>query len=135
MPALDISRAEVALASGDLATLGSELATLFPLDPDVDRVQDLIRLALGQPAPELTLSGTASVFFDSIKRTRRLLDSGQPEQTRREPRVIGRDLDFIASLDGIDGWTIPQCLNFLLLEQIRPAHRAAVVGTMRDDGI
>lgn len=125
----------MALASGDLATLGSELATLFPLDPDVDRVQDLIRLALGQPAPELTLSGTASVFFDSIKRTRRLLDSGQPEQTRREPRVIGRDLDFIASLDGIDGWTIPQCLNFLLLEQIRPAHRAAVVGTMRDDGI
>ena len=68
MPALDISRAEVALASGDLATLGSELATLFPLDPDVDRVQDLIRLALGQPAPELTLSGTASVFFDSIQK-------------------------------------------------------------------
>ncbi len=49
--------------------------------------------------------------------------------------MIGRDLEFIASLKGMEGWTIPQCLNFLLLEQIRPARRAAVVGTMRDDGI
>jgi hypothetical protein len=133
--ALDISRAEAALASGDVAALSSELAILFPDDPDVDRVGDLVRLALGKPTGELTLSGTAQVFFESIARTRRLLESGQFDQCRQDRMLIGTDMDFIANLKGIEAWTIPQFLNFLTLGLIRPTRRAAVVGTMRNDGI
>ncbi len=135
MTALDISRAEAALAARDIAALSSELATLFPRDPDVARAEDLVRLALGEPMPGLTLSGTAPLFFKSVAKTRRLLASGQPDQSRQGRTLIGTDMDFIADLNGIEEWTIPQCLNFLILEQLRPTRRAAVVGTMRDDGI
>jgi hypothetical protein len=135
MAVRDISRAETALASGDVAALSAELAALFPLDPDVERVGDLIRFALGPATPGVALSGAASTFFDSIAKTRRWLECGQPDRSRQHRILIGKDLDFIANLNGMEGWTIPQCLNFLMLLQIRPTRRAAVVGTMRDDGI
>jgi hypothetical protein len=135
MTELDIRRAQAALAASDVAALSSELATLFPHDPDVARVEDLVRLALGEPMPEVTLSGTAPLFFESIAKTRRLIGSGQLDQGPQGRTLIGPDMDFIADLKGIEEWTIPQCLNFLILGQIRPTRRAAVVGTMRDDGI
>ena len=132
---LDISRLEAALTSRDVAALSSGLATLLPHDPDASRAGELVRFVLGGPRPERPFSGTAAIFLESLARTRRLVESGRPDPSPQNRMLIGRDLDFIGAVKGIPAWTIPQCLNFLLLSQIRPTRRAALVGTMRDDGI
>ena len=123
------------MALGDVAALCNELTILFPRDPDVSRVEDLVRLALGDASREIALSGTASIFFKSIATTRRLIQSGSSHLHCENQMLIGKDLDFIGNLKGVPAWTIPQCLNFSLLGQIRPTRRAAAVVTMRDDGI
>lgn len=132
---VDISRAEAALAAGDAVALGRELAIQFPHDPDVDHLDDLIRAVLGNRSPELTLSPTAELFFESIARSISLIESPQSGTSHRSHLLMGKDFDFIGNNKGLAGWTIPQCLNFLILQQLQPTRQAAVVGTMRDDGI
>ena len=44
-------------------------------------------------------------------------------------------LDFIADLGGFEGWSAELLLTRLALDTLKPRRRAAVVGTMRDDGI
>ncbi|MGP0074270.1 MAG: glycosyltransferase family 2 protein [Bryobacteraceae bacterium] len=131
----DIRKAEAAFASGDVEALSGELTALFPHDPDLHRVGDLVRGALGAPTQKLALSGTAALFFENIARTKQLLGSPGPDPCHQYRMLVGAGFDFIANLDGIPGWTIPQFLNFLVIGQIRPTRHAAVVGTMRDDGI
>ena len=123
------------MSAGDVAALSNELASLYRRDPDVARVEDFVRLALGDLSPELTPSGTARIFFDSIAKTRHRLAAGEWDPSRTSRILIGKDLDFIGNPNGMPAWTIPQCLNFLFLCQVEPTRRAAVVGTMRDDGI
>jgi hypothetical protein len=132
---LDLAGAEAALATGDVGAVGRELSFLFPDDPDVERLDDLVRLAFGRPAPDIELSPAATLFYDSMARSRRLIGSRQSVPLRESRMLIGKNFDFVGSKEGMEGWTIPQCLNFLLMGQIRPTRRAAVVGTMRDDGI
>ncbi len=132
---LDIRKAELALASRDIAALSRELAVLFPSDPDSRRAEDLVRTAFGERPPGFEPRAESSVFFDSIERTRNLLASGRFDSTLESRMEIGTDLDFIGGSEGIGGWTLSQCLNYLMLGAIRPTRRAAVVGTMRDDGL
>ena len=50
-------------------------------------------------------------------------------------RVIPIGLDFLGDRPEIEDWSAARLLNQLMLNQIRPSRGAAVVGTMRDDGI
>jgi len=131
---MDISGAERALASGDIAGLCDDIAARFPDTPDLSSVEALVRRALGDTS-QVSDTPETKIFFDSIDTTRRLLDSAQTDRSRAGRIEIGKDLDFIANLQGIAGWSIPQFLNFLMIRRITPTGRAAVVGTMRDDGI
>jgi hypothetical protein len=134
MTSWDISSAERALASGDIAGLCDDIAARFPDSPELSSVEALVRRALGDTS-RVADTPESKIFFDSIDTTRRLLDSGQSDTTMVRRIEIGKDLDFIANLQGIAGWSIPQFLNFLMIRRITPTGRAAVVGTMRDDGI
>jgi hypothetical protein len=73
------------------------------------------------------------MFFEHIARLQASPGSVGPSDQGR--RFLARDLDFVADLAGISGWTIPQALNRLVLDRVQPRRKAAVVGTMRDDGI
>jgi hypothetical protein len=131
---IDIEVAELAFLMGDSAALGKELQARFPEDPWASRAEDLARLALGTSVAGLALSAEAQVFFANIAETRRLLMSGKARHAR--PRIeIGRDMDFIANLEGVEGWTIPHFLNYLSMRRLQPTRQAAVVATMRDDGL
>jgi hypothetical protein len=134
MKELDITRARTAFAAGNITALRKLMVAAFPDDPEVGQARELIEMALGKRMRAPDMNAETEIFFDSIECTRRIAASGgaEPAQSRIE---IGPNLDFIANLDGISGWTIAQCLNYLATSTLRPSRRAAVVGTMRDDGI
>lgn len=140
---LDISKAEAAFLSRDVAATCLEFVALFPGHPQLARIEALVRFAMGEPAPELAthldFDSEARVFLQSIQKTNERLEASRNTQAREPPiaqRIqIGADLDFLGQMEGIEGWSICQCLNFLALQQLRPTRGAAVVGTMRDDGI
>ena len=129
-----IGRAEAALAAGDLNALASELAGLYPHDPDVGRAGDFAGFALGQGVRPEATSPMAAYFLDSIEQV--LAGRGRATQAPDPHRMrIGADLDFIGDYSSPDEWTIPQFLNQLLLRRLKPSRTACVVGAMRDDGI
>ena len=78
--------------------------------------------------------GSGLVFAESI---RQLRDEKAAQVAKSGPNtlVIGRDLDVLGDPDDLALWSAPRCLNLLMLRRIRPRKAAAVVGTMRDDGI
>jgi len=69
-------------------------------------------------------------FVASIERLRR---SGPALDTTH--LIIDETLDFLGEVGDETTWTPARWLNFLMLGRIAPRRRAAVIGTMRDDGI
>jgi hypothetical protein len=130
---VDLRRAEEALSKDDAPGLWKELDALFPNQPKNRWMRQLVRYALSDALPPSLTSGTEQLFLESIVETKRLLRGAPPQGVKHH--FIGAELDFLYDMDGVEGWSIPQCLNYLLLNRIRPRRRSVVVGTMRDDGI
>jgi len=159
---MDLEPARDAFAAADVERLSAELAALFPNDPEIARVQEFARFTLhGGAFPADTIPATR-IFLEHIARisphpvtaeqTRSPAPAPAPaptpgpapapisaaapaSATRTSRRFLSRDLDFIADLAGIVRWSIAQTLNRFVMDRIEPKKRAAVVGTMRDDGI
>ena len=135
---MDFGRAESALSQLDSAALCAELAALYPHDPDLDKLNDLVRFALVAGAPMPRLAGPVSAFVAAIAATRNFwlgTDLAARAGHRIARRVIPATLDFLGEWKWPKDWSAAQALNFLLMNRIAPSRRAAVVGTMRDDGL
>jgi hypothetical protein len=132
----DFSPAERALSQGNSAGLAAALRALVPSESPSPATDQLVSYALAKyPMVRPSLSGTDAVFLDMIDVTKRILAGQNADAAAPSHLHIDVDLDFIGDVRGPDYWSIPQILSFLLLGQIKPTRRAAVVGTMRDDGI
>jgi hypothetical protein len=130
---MDLSRAESALSRGDVRDLCKQLKLLFPKDAAKGRIRKLVQYALDGTEAPAAKDSRASVFLNSIFETRRILRGALLPRLRHLD--IGAELDFLADGEGVNGWTLEQSLNFLLLGKIQPTRRSVVVTAMRDDGI
>ena len=124
---------EEALKRKDVTQIVHELAWLFPEKAKNEKLRKLAQFALDDAEPPLTRDRKERVFLECIAETKRILRGGPMRPMSR--LSIGRELDFISDCEGVEGWTIAQCLSNLLLGQIRPRRKAAVVSSMRNDGI
>ena len=131
---MDVRRAERALAARDVAALSDAIGRLCQTSPDPRFVTDLVKFALDPLAPPPIDGERAIPFIWSIQDASRTLLYGEPLREIRH-RVIGLPLDFLGETDAEDVWGAEQWLNLIMLGQIRPKRRAAVVVPMRDDGI
>jgi hypothetical protein len=134
---MDLKPARDAFDAADVERLCAELAALFPDDPELERVREYVRFALQGGSVPSAVSHDTRIFLEHIER---ISPSSRPARSvtsvpEASPRILSRDLDFIADLGGIAGWSIAQALNRLAMDRIEPRKRVAVVGTMRDDGI
>jgi hypothetical protein len=134
---MDLKPARDSFDAADVERLCAELAALFPDDPELERVREYARFTLQGGSVPPAVSHDTRIFLEHIARI-----SPNSSPTRyvtsapdASPRILSRDLDFIADMGGIAGWSIAQALNRLAMDRIEPKKRAAVVGTMRDDGI
>jgi hypothetical protein len=123
-----------AFASADIEQLCSELRALYPQDPEAQQLEELARFAVsGGTTPEQNVRPATRIFLENIARIAARERTG--ESWRRQPhRVVPREMDFIADLGGVGGWTLIQALNRIALDAIQANRCCAVVGTMRDDG-
>jgi hypothetical protein len=126
------ARDALAAADADAGEVCAALvAALHPRDPELQRLGEMVQFALFGGAMPPGLKPSTHVFLDNIDRIRRHGTAG-PSTGRR---FLPRDLDFIADLGGATAWSLAQSLNHLVMTALEPTRRAAVVGTMRDDGI
>lgn len=131
---MNFEAAQAAFSAGDIGRLCRELSALYPNDRELHRLEELARFAvLGGPVPQ-DVQPSTQVFLESLGRVGAHERSGTPWQ-RRPHRTLSRELDFIADLGGVQGWTVGQALNRIALDSLKPGRGCAVVGTMRDDGI
>jgi hypothetical protein len=130
---VDLRAAEKALSGRNAQRLWNELTALFPNEPKTRWTRQLVRYAVSDAAPPPPVRGPEQVFLESISETKRLLEGAPLARLRHG--FIGLELDFLYDMDGVEGWSIPRCLNYLLLGRIQPRRRSVVVGSMRDDGI
>jgi hypothetical protein len=128
--AFDLNRAENALAARDAPALRAALLDLCPATSDQGNLDALICFALDDRIAPSAIEGADDAFVASIASMR-----GPDRVSGCHHRIIGEALDFLGELDDPTSWTPAQWLNLLMLGQIRAPSRAAVVGTMRDDGI
>ena len=110
--------------------LGAALLDLCHSASAYDPVYELVPGALNAKVGLSDTDGTCAPFVASIERLRR---SGPALDTRH--LIIDETLDFLGEVGDETSWTPARWLNFLMLGRITPRRRAAVVGTMRDDGI
>jgi hypothetical protein len=134
LPNINFELARDSFAVADAGRLCAELTALFPNDPELDRLDEMVRFALSEGPFPMGVQASTQVFLESIAR---VVAHGRAHACwERQPhRFLSRDLDFIADLGGVEGWSLAQALNRLALERIEPTRRCAVVGTMRNDGI
>lgn len=131
-----LARVEQAFIGNDRARLHQLLVELLPKARDRRRAPALIDFALGDTGMPVFRSKSVAPFLESIAVTKAALASCHPVPAPRcSHRVIGADLDFLGDTEGFWSWTIAQCVNYLLINRLQPSRKAAVVGTMRDDGI
>lgn len=129
----DLHRLENWLRDGNVPQICRALKRHFPADDKVGRIRDLVLFYLDRAAPPTPQGSIEAAFLDCMQETKKLL-RGDFSATRRH-MSIGADLDFLSDRLGIGGWTLAQCMNYLLLRQIAPRRRSVVVTAMRDDGI
>lgn len=130
---MDFRRAERAFSERNAQKLWKELAALAPNERNTPWTRQLVRYAVSDTDPPIATDGPEKLFLDSISETKRVL-RGAPLQAFNRG-FIGSEVDFLSEKDGIAPWTIPQCLNYLLLSRIRPSRQSVVVAPMRNDGI
>ena len=128
---MDLKPAREALAAADLPRLRHELAALFADDDEFGRLPDLARFAVAGGVPPSGLSAASDVLLASLAKAK----SRSQGWEFTPSRFLPKSLDFIADLGGVQDWSIARALNRLTLELIEPNRQAALVGTLRDDGI
>jgi hypothetical protein len=136
--AIDFDGAERAFSQQDAIGLCRELGALYPNDPELDALPDLVRFALVDGAVMPRRAGTAALFVASIAAAKNFWlgpDLRARANHRINHRMIPADLDFLGDRQEMEDWTAARALNHLVLNRIRPSRRTAVVGSMRDDGI
>jgi len=133
---MDLNQAERALVTGDSIALRRALFDVC--STDLHTIDELVKFTFSEDAVRPELGDAAVPFLVSIELAKRAAlvrkRSGNPPLVPTH-RVIGQGLDFLGELHEPGTWTPAQCLNLLVLGQTPPRRRAAVVGTMRDDGI
>jgi Glycosyl transferase family 2 len=126
---VDLVEMRLAFEEADEAALIRRLNSIFP-DPDnKEKVRSILRFD-GVNIANVFDANFAKVINKAISYVR-LAQVQMP----RPLRIESVDEDYIAQLSGIEEWNIDQCLARLCLERMPIKHKAAVVGTMRDDGI
>jgi hypothetical protein len=129
--------------SGRYDVAADLLRRRFADDPNIERVLELLSWAVHPDAPtprDLTLTAEDRQFLANIDKTKRQLPRENLPLPLRENRSfyhVGPEYDFLAFGHGRGPgeWTLLQLLNFLTMQRFRPSRRAAVVASMRDDGI
>jgi len=108
------------------------LSEAYADDPDLSHLADLVACAFDLALPPLTL--VDQVFAAALAATVNILRAGGTVPFGTASRFVGRGADRLGHPPDEARWTLVQCVNWLLLRQIRPRRRAAVVATMRDEG-
>ena len=133
-----LREAEAAFSQGDWAEVAGALARLYPRDELLPLLPALAKFAVTPNCPMPRVAGRQAAFVSSIAAAKNFW-LGHDMQRRRFHRIgkrtIGVDLDFLGAWLPEEEWGAVRALNFLVLNRIQPTRRAAVVGTMRDDGI
>ncbi len=131
---IDFTLIRAAFRARDSVSLRRELLRQYPEDPDAGAVDALVAFALGRGAPPEVADASSKAYLESIARAG-LAGQTAARNQDRSLRVIGTELDFLGDLGGLEAWTIAQVLNRLVMSNLPASQRAAVVGTMRNDGI
>ncbi|WP_237151738.1 glycosyltransferase family 2 protein [Oryzibacter oryziterrae] len=123
---------------GDARGLRRILISAFPDASDRDFAPQLVDLTLKGREFTAPLPPTSAKFVANIRNLRQRWPHGTAnvhpnrQDGRRE---IGTDFDFLGARHEVGDWTIAQALAYLFLRKVKPTQTAAVVGTMRDDGL
>jgi glycosyl transferase family 2 len=127
-------------AANEREQLTTLLQDRFAGDPNRARIPELLGWLADPMAPlppDLALDHAEDrLFLDGIAETKRRLFGPAPDHARNF-YTIGREYDFLAADNGRgpEQWSLLQLLNFLSIQRLVPNRRAAVVTSMRDDGI
>jgi hypothetical protein len=131
---MNFKAARDALAAADTEQLCAELRALYPKDPELERLGELVRFTVSGGEFPSNVRASTRTFLESIKRVTERERTGA-FWPRRAHRFLPVELDFVADLGGVENWTLAQALNHLTLDRINPGRSCAVVGTMCGDGI
>jgi hypothetical protein len=126
----DLVAANKFYASRNRRGLRLALEHAFPRAPDIDWIDGLIALSFGEPSEVADLPPASLAFADRLARDSRM---DAPPESRN--RLAGLDFDFLGELNEIEDWPVARFLSCLRLRGSLPTRKAAVIGTMRDDGI
>jgi hypothetical protein len=129
----DLAHLDGALREGNVAEARDEMWRLFPHVAAKARLQQMAAFALGAAEPPAAKDAMEQTFFNCIAETKRRL--GGAVSPPLQSLSIGPELDSISDRGGVDDWSPAQCLSNLMLGQIVPRRKAAVVTSVRDDGI
>lgn len=127
---IDLLAAGTAVSTRDHAQLLQLLLSASPTD--FESSCSLAAMLLDGPAASPEPWPMRSPFADCTARCHEIL-AGTP--TARAPREVPTTLDFIADMGGAGEWKADQLATRILLGTLPSRSSAAVVGTMRDDGI
>nr|WP_294525615.1 glycosyltransferase family 2 protein [uncultured Rhodopila sp.] len=115
-----------------------ELARIRPDDRLNKHLAPLLGLMRGEPLREMPEGDIqADLFLQQIGRVARMVNGDRKLAagvTFPSVRIAGSCYDFLDQ-ECQAPWSIAKLLNFLTLVRIQPTHHAAVVATMRDDGV
>jgi hypothetical protein len=115
-------------ARGDAREMRRAIERALPRAEDLPHINAVISLSLGESVDRSGLPPISVAFA-------RELEGRAAAESPGVGRIVGREYDFLGERTEIEDWTIAQFLNVLRLRRSTPTKRAAVIGTMRDDGI
>jgi hypothetical protein len=126
---VDFPETRNAFASRDRQRL---LACLHPAKVATADLAAKVDAILNWPAVPFRSGLFLPCYEECLKKALRMRHRSEPPpQFLRSPAA----LDFLADLNGFEEWSDEHLLNRLVLDTVVPRRKAAVVGTMRDDGI
>jgi hypothetical protein len=130
----DLIAADRFFTRGNRNGLRLALADAFPRASDSAHLDELIRI-LFRDVADVSLLPPASAAFAGAIAGRMQRGGGVAQESGSCARIAGLDFDFLGERQEIEDWPIAQFLSCLQLRTTLPTRKAAVVGTMRDDGI
>lgn len=124
-----------ALSTDLVAGLAKVLGEVFADSAHSSTISSWVRFALSRGAAPPVVDGHTAPFIQCISELRQSRSNDVARAKGPSQRIVDENLDFLGDPSGCAGWIPVQYLNYLLMAEIRPQRHAAVVGTMRDDGI
>ena len=111
------------------------LETAWPEAIDINQSAALVALTLDGGSIPVGLDDKSRLFAENIVSIAQGAASINNIFRSDNHRIAGLRHDVLGECDDINDWSLSRILNLLQLRQVQPSKRAAVVGTMRDDGI